>query len=122
MKSTPGGFTRPKDPPSIFPNVPSSCLSTPKPPPRPPKDPNLNLQHFLKKDKISSFEDFSPDKQLKHENENECITRTNDRFVCMFMSEDFRDCQATIIVHKKNSTLFCPLTVEAYKMVLKLLI
>ena len=31
---TPGGFTRPKNPPSVWPNVPRSCLPTPKPPPR----------------------------------------------------------------------------------------
>ena len=51
--TTPGGFTRPIDPPSIFTNVPSSCLPTPKPPPSRPKDPNKNLDVFkIKKTKF----------------------------------------------------------------------
>ena len=44
----PGGFTRPALPPSVF-NVPSSCLPTSKPAPRPPKEEDKKLQYFLKK-------------------------------------------------------------------------
>ena len=113
MKTTPGGFTRPEVPPSIFPNVPPSCLPTPKPSPRQQKDPNQHLYHFLKKDKITSFVDFTPEKQLKQEFNNVFVSRSEDKFSCVFMSEDCRESIGTIIVHNRP-TLCSPLTVEAY--------
>ena len=63
MIKLPGGSTRPAVPPSIF-NVPSSCLPTAKPPPRSTNVQDQQLKYFLKKDKIASFFEFSPDKEL----------------------------------------------------------
>ena len=60
----PGGFTRPAIPPSIF-SVPTSCLPTPKPSPRKPKQEDEQLHYFQEKDRINSFCDFSPDKELQ---------------------------------------------------------
>ena len=62
IKAT-GGSTRPASPPSIF-NVPLPCLSTSKSAPRHPKLEDRQLAFFLKKDSISFFADFSPDKVL----------------------------------------------------------
>ena len=60
----PGGSTRPVVPPSVFVDVPKSCLPTPKAPPRPPKDENKQLSYFLQMDKIPSFESFSPEQEM----------------------------------------------------------
>ena len=114
MKAKPGGFTRPVDPPSIFNNVPSSCLPTSKPSPRPPKDPMKHLRKFLEKDKIGSFQEFTPDKDLREQFKNVIISRSDTKFVCIFMSEDFRECTASISVHNKT-TLCSPMVVEAFK-------
>ena len=117
MKTCPGGYKRPLDPPSIF-NVPPSCLPTPKPQPRPAKDENKNLDIFFQKDKITDFKRFNPDKQLikicKEKNKNLIITRPTDKFVCLFMSSDFSECEGSIVVHNK-STLCSPLIVEAFQ-------
>lgn len=117
MKKFPGGYTRPLDPPSIF-NVPSSCLPTPKAPPRAPKDQNKNLNLFLEKDKIKDFVSFKPDSRLEKESkaksENLIISRSEDKFVCIFMSDNFSECHGSIIVTNKP-TLCSPLVVEAYK-------
>ena len=43
MKTCPGGYKRPLNPPSIF-NVPPSCLPTPQPQPRPRQ--NYRFQKF----------------------------------------------------------------------------
>lgn len=112
MVKIPGGSTRPTQPPSIF-DVPISCLPTPKPPPRPSKQEDKQLQHFLKKDKITSFTDFVPEKELR-KYDNILISRTDDRFVCLFMSKDFTKCESTIIVENK-ATLCSPLILTAYK-------
>jgi hypothetical protein len=58
-----GGFTRSATPPSIF-NVPISCLPTPKPVLRKPKQNDTQLKCFIKKDKIHSFDDYKPDLEL----------------------------------------------------------
>ena len=119
MKSTPGGFTRPVDPPSIFLNVPNSCLPTHKPPPRPAKDPEKNLRIFLERDNIISFQEFTPDKDLKAKYNNVVISRSDNKFVCIFMAEDFRECKSTVIVHNKT-TLTSPMVVEAFKYGIKI--
>ena len=62
MIALPGGHTRPRLPPSIF-NVPISCLPTPKPPPRQPKDEDRQLKMLMKKDKITSKAKCSQQKQ-----------------------------------------------------------
>ena len=114
MKTTAGGYTRPEDPPSIFPNVPPSCLQTPKAPPRPPKDPNVQLRRFEKIDKITSFKDFAPENELKEKYKNYIISRTDTKFVCVFMTEDFSDCLGTVIVFNKP-VIGAPVTVNAFQ-------
>ena len=61
MVKIPGGHTRPVVPPSIF-DVPTSCLPSPKPTPRPTKTEDQQLNYVLKKDNIPSFAEFLPDK------------------------------------------------------------
>ena len=110
VKKLPGGYTRPIYPPSIF-NVPSSCLSTPKvkAPHRAPKDHNKNLNLFLEKDKIKDFVSFKLDSRLEKESkaksENLIISRSEDKFVCIFISDNFSEFHGFIILTNKP-TLF----------------
>ena len=60
----PGGSTRLAIPPSVF-NVPTSCLSSAKPAPRPAKVESKQLSHFLQKDAIISFDAFKPERVLQ---------------------------------------------------------
>ena len=129
MKKIRGGFLVPKDPPSIF-NVPASCLPSPKAAPRPPKDENRQLNKFEKSDLITSFDNFSPDAQLresyKEQNRTEkiIISRSVEKtdqgvvksrtFVCIFMSEDYSYSKGSIVVHDKP-TMCSPLTIEAFQ-------
>lgn len=113
MITIPGGHTRPRLPPSIF-NVPRSCMPTPQPAPRKPKIEDQQLNFFLKKDTITSFSTFSPDKELLKKYKNVLITRSEDRFVCIFMDKDYTESFASIIVHNKP-TLCSPLTFSAFK-------
>lgn len=115
MVKIPGGSTRPTCPPSIF-NVPSSCLPTKKPAPRPPKVEDQQLKYFQSKDRITLFADFLPERQLKkkYDNENVMLSRCDERFVCVFMSKDYSESRFSIIVHNK-STLCSPLTLQAFK-------
>jgi len=109
----PGGYTRPVDPPSLF-DVPSSCLPTPKPSPRPPKQEDQQLRHFMKKDKICSLSEFSPEKELHKKYNNLILSRTEDRFVCLFMTEHCEECVLSVVVENKP-TLCSPLTLTAFK-------
>ena len=113
MVTIPGGSTRPVSPPSIF-DVPSSCLPSPKPAPRQPTVEDQQLNYFLKKDKILSLATFRPDKELHKTYKNIIISRTEEKFVCLFMQSDFSESNLTIIVHNK-STLCSPLTFSAFK-------
>jgi len=109
----PGGFTRPAIEPSIFP-VPKSCLPTYKPTPRKPKQEDVQLKHFLMKDKISSFDDFSPERELQKKYDGLLISRSVDKLVCVFMSEDFKNVHLSVIVRNK-SALSSPVTFSAYR-------
>ena len=73
MKKLPGGTTRPAVAPSIF-DVPASCLPTPRPPRRPAKQVDKQLEIFLARDRIKSFNDFVPDKKLQKDYDNVVIT------------------------------------------------
>jgi len=114
MITMPGGKTRPTCPPSIFAHVADSCLPTPKAPPRQPKSEDRQLDYFLKKDKITCFSDFSPEKQLYKKYENLVISRSEDKLVCVFMSKDLSESKMSIIVYNKP-TLCSPLTLYAFK-------
>ena len=113
MVKIPGGSTRPVSPPSIF-DVPTSCLPTPKPVPQPPKQEDRQLNFFLQRDKISSFVDFTPEKELNKKYNNVIMSRTSDKLTCVFMTKDFHDCEMTVIVENKPTLCF-PLTLIAFK-------
>ena len=113
LKKLPGGTTRPAVAPSIF-DVPSSCLPTPRPPPRPEKQEHRQLEIFMDRDRIKSFCDFVPDKEIQKKYENVVITRSSDRCAYLFMSSDYHECKMTVVVENK-STLCSPLVCSAYK-------
>ena len=115
MVKIPGGHTRPVNPPSAF-NVPVSCLPSPRPPPRQPKTEDQQLKYFLKKDKITSLHEFTPENDLhkKYKDLNLIISRSQDKLVCMVMETDYSQCSVSVVVHNK-STLCFPLTLSAFK-------
>ena len=85
MVTIPGRSTRPVSPPSIF-DVPSSCLPSPKPAPlQSTVEDLLNYLKYFLKDKILLFATFRPDKELHKTYKNIIITRTVDKFVCLFI-------------------------------------
>ena len=85
VKKIAGGSTVPCDPPSVF-DVPKSTLPSPKPAPRPKKVEDRQLAHFRKTDRITSLSSFKPEKDLtkKYKDENLIVSRSDDRFVCLF--------------------------------------
>ena len=88
MMKMPGGSTRPANPPNLFPNIPSSCLPTPKPTPRPAKKEDRQLEFFLNKDTITSFASFKPDRELQKKYKNVIISRSDNKYVNLFMTEN----------------------------------
>ena len=103
----PGGSTRPSIPPSVF-NVPRSCLPTEKPPPRPPRNDieDRQVAHQNRKDRLKKLSTFSPDKSLKKKYSKDyflIFSRTNEQFVCLFMSLDLTECQLSVIVKTAKS-------------------
>ena len=114
LVTLPGGRTRPADPPTIFINIPPSCLPTPKPTPRQSKAEDQQLKYFQRKDKICSFTEFSPEKKLQKKYENLITSRSDDKLVCVFMTDDYSESIMSIIVYNK-STLCSPLTLSAFK-------
>ena len=114
MTKLPGGSTRPSIPPKIF-DVPNSCLPSAKSTPRNAKVEDRQLNYFLEKDNISSFDTFKPDRELLKKYKNLILSRSKDRFVCLFMtSEDYSECNLSLVVNNK-ATLCCPLTLNAFK-------
>ena len=99
-KPAQGGTRRPIDPPSIFENVPASVLPSPKPPPRPAKDPNRNLEFFLENDKIKYFETFNPDSKLREECKNILNMSSFPELISSVFSFS---CQKTILNVKEQS-------------------
>ncbi|KAF2368071.1 hypothetical protein FHG87_001171 [Trinorchestia longiramus] len=51
-------------------NVPASCLPSPKPAPRPAKIEDQQLSYVLQKDKITSFDAFTPERNLQKQHKN----------------------------------------------------
>ena len=113
MKKMPGGTTRPAVARSIF-DVPASCLQTPRPPRRTAKQVDEQLEIFLARDRIKSFNDFVPDKKIQKDHGNVVITRSSDKCAFLFMSSDFRECELTVLVENK-STLCSFIVCFAYK-------
>ena len=109
----PSGSTRPAIPPSVF-NVSASCRLSAKPAPRPAKVEDKQLRYFLQKDTITSFDAFKPERDLQKQYKNLIISRSEERFVSLFMTENFSECSLSVIVENKP-TLCCPLTCSAFK-------
>jgi len=109
----PGGSTRPAIPPNIF-DVPASCLPSVKHASRKPTVEDRQLKYFLEKDNIISFDAFKPEQELQRKYKNLIISKSEDRLVCLFMTEDYSMCNMSVVVNKK-STLCCPLTLQAFK-------
>ncbi|KAF2361456.1 Bardet-Biedl syndrome 1 N-terminal [Trinorchestia longiramus] len=108
-----GGSMRPGIPPSIF-NVPASCLPSPKLIPRPAKVEDQQLKYFLQKYKITSFDAFKPERNLQKQYRNLIISRSKERLVCLFMTDNFSECSLSVIVENKPTLCF-PLTLSAFK-------
>ncbi|KAL8568279.1 hypothetical protein ACOMHN_040852 [Nucella lapillus] len=60
------------------------------------------------------MEHFHPEKELKEKYVNVVITRSADRFVCVFRAEGFSDCKLTVVVENKQ-TMCSTLVLYAYK-------
>ena len=84
----PGGCTRPALPPNVF-NLPQSCLPTPKPAPRKPKQVDVQLKYFMERATILSFNDFHPEKELMKKYDNVLTCRQKDKIAFIFMTQDF---------------------------------
>ncbi|KAF2366014.1 Zinc finger C2CH-type [Trinorchestia longiramus] len=108
-----GGSMRPGIPPSIF-NVPASCLPSPKLTPHPAKVEDQQLRYFLQKDKITSFDTFKPEHNRQKQYKNLIISRSKERLVCLFMTDNFSECSLSVIVENKP-TLCSPLTLSVFK-------
>ncbi|KAF2349009.1 hypothetical protein FHG87_020235 [Trinorchestia longiramus] len=108
-----GGSMRPGIPSSIF-NVPASCLPSPKLTPRPAKEENQQLRYLLQKNKIISFDAFKPERNLQKQYKNLIISRSKERLACLFMTDNFSECNLSVIVENKP-TLCSPLTLSAFK-------
>ena len=90
----------------------------------PPRDHHLanqktedqQLKYFLKKDKITSLHEFTPENDLleKYKDLNLITSRSQDKLVCMVMETDYSQCSVSVVVHNK-STLCSPLTLSAFK-------
>ena len=81
---------------------------------RQPKVEDKQLNYFLQKDKIASFGDFNAEKELRKTYKDIAISRTVDKFICIFMLSDFTESYMTVVVHNK-STLCSPLTMAVFK-------
>ena len=114
MKTASGGLQRPKLPPSVF-NLPPSCLASPTAPARKEKIEFATQSYFDKKDKLTSFTDFSPEKGLYKKYKDLLVSRCKEKVVYLFMNECGSESQIVITVEDK-STLCSPLTLTAHKM------
>ncbi|KAF2362178.1 Cytochrome P450 [Trinorchestia longiramus] len=86
---------------SIF-NVPASCLPSSKPAPRPAKVEDQQLRYFLQKDKITSFDAFKPERNLQKQYKNLIISRSKERLVCLFMTDNFTHTSAYVDTEEKK--------------------
>ncbi|KAF2360531.1 hypothetical protein FHG87_008708 [Trinorchestia longiramus] len=104
---------RPGIPPSIF-NVPASCLPSPKLTPHTAKVEDQQLRYFLQRVKKSSFDAFKPECNLQKQYKNLIISRSKERLVCLFMTDNFSGCSLSVIVENKP-TLCSRLTLSPFK-------
>ncbi|KAF2352163.1 hypothetical protein FHG87_017085 [Trinorchestia longiramus] len=95
-------------------NVPVSCLPSPKPAPRPAKVEDQQLRYFVQKDKITSFDAFTPERNLQKQHKNLIFSRSKERLECLFITGSFSECSLSVIVENK-STLCSSLTLSVFK-------
>ncbi|KAF2365913.1 Ribosomal protein L1/ribosomal biogenesis protein [Trinorchestia longiramus] len=97
--------TRPNRLTSIF-YVPASCLPSPKPAPRPAKVEDQQLRYFLQKDKITSFDAFKPERNLQKQYKNLIFSRSKERLVCLFMTDNFTHTSVYVDTEKEKKLIF----------------
>ena len=105
LKAVPGG-TRPADPPSIFSEnvkkfhfpTPETCRST-----EPAKFAERQLEILKKRDEVTSFEKFRPEKELQKQYKNKKIimSRTKENLVCVFMTDNYSDSVLSFVVENQ---------------------
>ena len=113
MVKVKGGSFRPACPPTVF-DVPRSCLPTSKPAARKAKVEFSTQAFFDSKDIFKSFDEFSPRKELCRKYSNVLFFSSHEKFVAVFMKEDFSESAAVISVLNKR-TMCCPVTFSATK-------
>ncbi|KAF2351509.1 hypothetical protein FHG87_017734 [Trinorchestia longiramus] len=74
---------------------------TEEPAPRPAKVEHQQLKYFLQKDKITSFDAFKPERNLQKQYKNLIISRSKERLVCLFMTDNFSKCSLSVIFENK---------------------
>ncbi|KAF2349767.1 hypothetical protein FHG87_019477 [Trinorchestia longiramus] len=72
------------------------------------------LRYFLQKDKITSYDAFKPERNMQKQHKSLIISRSKERLVCLFMTDNFSECSLSVIV-KNKPTLCSPLMLSAFK-------
>ncbi|KAF2354838.1 Reverse transcriptase domain [Trinorchestia longiramus] len=66
---------------------------------------------FTEKDKITSFDAFKRERNLPKQYKNLIISRSKERLVCLFMTDNFSECSLSVIAENKP-TVCSPLTLR----------
>ncbi|KAF2358563.1 Protein of unknown function DUF4817 [Trinorchestia longiramus] len=78
----------------------------------------MHLRHQLTdndyKGKITSVDAFKPERNLQKQYKNLIISRSKERLVCLFMTDNFSECSLSVIVENKP-TLCSQLTLSEFK-------
>lgn len=124
FRRTPGGYSKPSVPPSVF-SVPRSCLPTTKTKHRSTNAEDAQLKYFLQCDKITDFDSFNPEKCLSKKYANLHIQRDSNSLKCVFLSDDLQ--RVVLLVTVTNArTTSSPLTLiirkQGYRVPLKRLL
>ncbi|KAF2346278.1 hypothetical protein FHG87_022966 [Trinorchestia longiramus] len=79
--------------------ISKTCIS-------PAKVEDQQLRYFLQKNKITSFDAFKPERNLQKQYKTLIISRSKERLVCLFMTDNFSECSLSVIVKKKPHFVF----------------
>ena len=113
MVKMPGGCSRPVLPPSVFTCIPLS-ENTPKPEQRVSKKEFKLQSYFDKKDVFTSFESFSPEKELLSKYTNVVVDKHQSEIDFIFMNHKRKEMLMIATVANKPS-LCSPVTFCAHK-------
>ena len=113
MVKMPGGCSRPVLPPSVFTCIPLS-ENTPKPEQRVSKKEFKLQSYFDKKDVFTSFESFSPEKELLSKYTNVVVDKHQSEIDFIFMNQKRKEMLMIATVANKPS-LCSPVTFCAHK-------